>query len=111
MLVVYIAGPYRGPDAFAIAENIRRAERLALAVWRAGAVALCPHMNTAHFQGAAPDAVWLAGDLELLTRCDVVLMVPGWESSAGARAEKQFAEDRGMPVYLSMAGLTHGQNL
>lgn len=91
MTVVYIAGPFRGPDHWAIAENIRRAEQLALEVWKLGAVALCPHANTAHFHGALPDDVWLQGDMELIRRCDVVLLTPDWESSEGARREREEA--------------------
>jgi len=33
MRVVYIAGPYRAPNAWEIEENIRRAERIALHIW------------------------------------------------------------------------------
>lgn len=99
MRVVYIAGPFRGPSAWDIEENIRRAERLALEVWRMGAAALCPHTNTRFFQGAADDSVWLDGDLELLARCDAVLMTPDWHRSSGARAEEEFARKRGIPVF------------
>ena len=102
MKVIYIAGPFRGPSHWAIAENIRNAERLALEVWRMGAVAICPHANPAHFQDAAPDDVWLRGDLELLTRCDAVLMVPGWTRSQGATAEKRYAEGNGIPVFYDL---------
>lgn len=102
MRVVYIAGPFRGPDHWAIAENIRNAERLALSVWRSGAVALCPHLNTMHFQGAADDAVWLDGDLELLARCDAILMTPDWQRSSGARAEHDVAQGRGLPIFYDL---------
>lgn len=70
-----------------------------------GAVALCPHLNTAHFQDAAPDNVWLEGDLELLKRCDAVIMTSDWYRSSGARAEKQFADDRKIPVFYDVAAL------
>lgn len=99
MRVIYVAGPFRGPDHWAIAENIRNAERLALKVWQTGAVALCPHANTAHFQGAAPDAVWLDGDLELLRRCDAMILTDNWERSSGARTEHEFARQLGLPVF------------
>ena len=75
------------------------ARERSLMVWLCGAVALCPHANTANFDGAAPDEVWLAGDLELLTRCDAVLTVDGWESSRGATAEVEFARQRGMTLF------------
>lgn len=103
--VVYIAGPFRGPSAWDIEENIRRAERLALEVWRAGYAALCPHTNARFFQGAAPDEIWLAGDLELLRRCDAVLLTPDWQKSSGAHAEREEALRVGIPVFEALTAL------
>jgi nucleoside 2-deoxyribosyltransferase len=105
MHVVYIAGPFRGKDHFVIAEHIRKAERLALAVWNLGAAALCPHANTAHFQDAAPDHVWLEGDLELLRRCDALITTDDWMRSTGATAEVAFAQAQGIPVFHSIDAL------
>lgn len=100
MIVVYIAGPFRAKSAWEIEQNIRNAETMALAVWRAGGVALCPHTNTRFYQNAAPDEVWLRGDLELMVRCDVVLLTPNWNSSSGARAEREQAERWKMPIFV-----------
>lgn len=105
MRLVYVAGPFRGPSHWAIAENIRAAERMALEVWRLGAAAICPHLNTAHFQGELPDQVWLEGDLAIVRRCDALLLTPEWERSAGARAEKEFAEHLGLPVFQNSEAL------
>ena len=105
MKVVYVAGPYRGADNWEIAENIRNAERLALDVWKMGAAALCPHANTAHFQNAAPDHLWLDGDPEMLARCDATVMTPDWMRSSGARAEEEFARTRGIPVFYELKTL------
>ncbi|OFV81968.1 MAG: hypothetical protein A2Y78_00085 [Acidobacteria bacterium RBG_13_68_16] len=104
MIVVYIAGPFRGPNSWEIESNIRRAETLALEVWRAGAAVLCPHTNTRYFQGAAPDEVWLDGDLEMLRRCDAVLLTADWQRSSGARAERAEAIRVGIPVYIEEEG-------
>jgi hypothetical protein len=52
MKLIYVAGPFRGKDAWEIECNIRRAESLALEVWRLGAACICPH-PTPDFQGAA----------------------------------------------------------
>jgi len=103
MKVVYIAGPFRGPTPWDIENNIRRAETLALEVWRLPAAALCPHCNTRFFQNAAPDNVWLDGDLEMLRRCDAVMLTPDWEKSGGARAEVEEAHRLGIPVFESLA--------
>lgn len=105
MKVVYIAGPFRGPNSWEIEQNIRRAEALALEVWRAGFAAICPHANTRFYQGAAPDEVWLQGDLAILRRCDAVLLTEDWQRSAGAKAEKAHAEMLRIPVFRSVLDL------
>ena len=96
MKVAYIAGPYRGKTHYEIEQNIRAAEAVAIKYWQLGYAVICPHKNTAHFDGLAPDEVWLKGDLEILKRCDLIVMVPGWEGSMGSRAEKELAEDLGI---------------
>jgi hypothetical protein len=105
MKVIYIAGPFRGRSHWDIAQNIRRAEALALEVWRLGAAAICPHANTAHFQDAAPDEVWLKGDLEILRRCDAMILTEDWYRSQGARAEKEFAQGHRMPTFDNLVQL------
>lgn len=110
MRLVYIAGPFRASSAWGIEQNIRTAEELALEVWRAGFVAICPHMNTWHFQGTLPDDTWLKGDIEILRRCDAVLLVPGWEHSRGALKEVEAAVAASIPVFESLSALiAHSQ--
>lgn len=99
MKVVYIAGPFRGADSWEVEQNIRRAEALALEIWRLGFAVICPHANTRFFQGAAPDNVWLDGDLEILRRCDALVTTHDWSRSSGARDEVREAKDRGIPVF------------
>lgn len=99
MKVIYIAGKFRGPNSWEIECNIRKAETLALQVWKAGAAALCPHANTRFFQGAAPDLVWLEGDLEMLSRCDGMVLVDNWRESEGAKAEVAHAHRLKIPVF------------
>jgi hypothetical protein len=89
--VAYIAGPYRGPGPYDILQNIRKAEHYALKYWSLGYAVICPHKNTAMMDGALPDHVWLEGSMELLRRADVVVMLPGWESSDGSCAERKEA--------------------
>lgn len=105
MKIIYIAGRFRGPSHWAIHENIRAAERVAFDVWKLGAAALCPHLNTIHFQDALPDHVWLDGDLALLSRCDALVTVDNWHDSAGAREEVRYAAVRGIPTFHSIAAL------
>lgn len=105
MKVAYVAGPFRGPNAWEVEQNIRRAETLALEVWRLGMAAVCPHANTRFYDKAATDDVFLDGDLEILRRCDAVLLTPDWARSRGATNEKAEAERVGIPVFFSLSEL------
>jgi len=105
MKVIYVAGRFRAATHWGIVQNVRAAEAVALEVWRAGAAAICPHLNTANFQGALPDEAWLDGTLELLRRCDAVMLVEGWSASAGTRAELREAQARMMPVFEAIGNL------
>lgn len=88
--LVYVAGPFRGPNAWAIENNIRRAEELGFQVAEVGAMPLIPHCNTRFFNGTLSDSeLWLPGTLEMLRRCDAAIFLPTWEFSTGARAERE----------------------
>jgi nucleoside 2-deoxyribosyltransferase len=99
MKVVYIAGPYRAPTPWGVEQNIRRAEDVAVRVHKAGMMAMCPHANSRHMEGVADDAHFLAGTMELMRRCDAVLLVPGWENSSGTIAEMSEAERLRLPIF------------
>lgn len=103
--VVYVAGPFRAENSWLIERNIREAEALALEVWRSGAACICPHANTRHYQGAAPDSLWLDGDIEIMKRCDAVLTTWRWRSSHGARGEVESAKIMGIPVFHEIKAL------
>lgn len=95
-LLIYIAGPYRGKTSWQVDENIQNARRWGVAVARAGAehggaYPVIPHSNTAHFDGEASDKLWLDGTLELMRRCDGVLLTGAWRNSVGASAEFEAA--------------------
>ncbi len=100
MKLIYIAGPYRSTTEWQRVQNIRDAEAAALSVWRAGGAALCPHKNTAMFGGAygLEDKVWLEGDIEMLGRCDGVLLCANWQLSDGTTSERLAAVDRAIPI-------------
>lgn len=107
MKVVYIAGPFRGPHAWAIEQNIRRAEETGLEVARLGAMPLIPHSNTRFFHGALPDQFWLDGTLALLYKCDAALFLNNWKTSSGARTEHEECKKRGIPCLYTLADMVH----
>jgi hypothetical protein len=101
MQVAYVAGPFRSSTFWGIFQNIRAAEAVSLKYWKLGYAVICPHLNTANFDGAIPkelDSVWLDGDLEIMKRCDVVVAMPTWKNSLGAVNEIRIAIELGIPV-------------
>ena len=94
MHLIYIAGPYRSDSLWGVYQNIRHAEEIAIKLWRGGWAVLCPHLNTQLFDVVCediPTTVWLNGGLEMLERCDAIMMLRGWETSTGASLELQLA--------------------
>lgn len=111
MKVVYVAGPFRADTPWGVEQNIRRAEAFALELWRTGKFAvICPHTNTRFFDKAAPDDVFLQGDLAILKRCDAVVLIPGWGRSKGSNAEVVAAWSAGIPVFEEISALIEWAN-
>ena len=105
MPVVYVAGPFRAPTPWLIEQNVRTAEAASLEIWKLGAAALCPHTNTRFFQHSAPDEVWIEGTLELLRRCDALVLVGDrWRESTGTVKELELAHRLGLPVFVFAEG-------
>lgn len=99
MKVIFVSGPYRADSTKGILTNIRKARKVALRLWSEGWAVICPHSNTALFDGECDDNVWLDGDIEILRRCDAIYMMEGWIRSIGARAEHELARELGMEIY------------
>lgn len=102
MRLVFVASPFRASTDWERYRNVHRAEALALDVWRAGACAVCPQANSAHFHGEGPDQRYLDGYLALLARCDAVIV--GGQSS-GVERELARASELGIPVFLTVEEL------
>lgn len=107
MKVVYVAGPFRGPNGWRIEQNVRRAEEYGFKIAELGAMPIIPHANTRFFHGALPDEFFLEGTLELLRRCDAIFLTPGWEMSSGSRGERNEAHARGIPDFYELGALRH----
>ena len=107
MKLAYVIGPYRDASEYNVRLNIRSAESAALDLWHEGFAVICPHKNTAGFNGARglPDYTWLKGDIEMLKRCDFAYVVGDYRTSQGSLAEIRFCEENNIPVYYSMDDL------
>lgn len=96
MKLVFIAGKFSGANAWEIACNAHKAEAVALRVAELGGMPVCPHSLGRSMFGTLPETFWRTGCLALLARCDGILLLPSWGSSAGALAESNYAEQRGI---------------
>lgn len=96
MKLVFIAGKFSGANNWEIACNVHAAESAALRVAELGGMPVVPHSLGQHMFGTLPEEFWRAGCLLLLSRCDGILLLPGWMDSAGAVAESKHAEQHGI---------------
>jgi hypothetical protein len=99
MKVVYVAGPYRAPDAWRVEQNIRAAEEVAFEVAKLGHSYICPHTNARYFDGTLTAQFWIDMTMQLMLRCDGVVLAPGWEDSAGSLGEIAEAQRRNLPIH------------
>src|SRR5512135_3583318 len=96
-MIVYISGKYSGD----IDKNIAEARRVAIELWEKGFAVICPHLNTAHFEidCKAKYEDYIKGDIEILSRCDALVVLKDWEDSRGSLKEITAAMRNRMPVY------------
>ena len=100
--VAYIAGPYSSSsNGKSVKENINRARIIATYLWDNGIVAICPHMNTAGFEKMTKlnSKDFVDGDLLLVERCDVLVLMSDWYLSKGAIREVARAIELDIPFY------------
>ncbi|UBF29916.1 DUF4406 domain-containing protein (plasmid) [Kovacikia minuta CCNUW1] len=99
--IAYIGGPYRATESVQTSINIDKSREAALELWEKGYAPLCPHLNSAHFEWYLnlEDKEYLEAYLSMLARCDLLVLIPGWEKSEGTLAEKELAESINIPVF------------
>lgn len=106
---IYIAGPLTSDDP-----SVMNGRRIAAADARAAVDALGvlrgwdPHNQVPQPPGLDGEALWNHAMLHCLTRlsrCQGVLMLPGWRASRGARMEHSLALAWGIPIHYSLADL------
>lgn len=114
--LVYVAGPYSGPDVLTVLGNMGDGERAARLVFQAGFSPFAPWHDARYYMDMTrPERADL--DVEFFKRqsmrfveaADVVLLLDTWERSSGARAERAYAQELGIPcVVLNEEVLEYG---
>ena len=93
MKLVYVAGKYSGN----VETNIKHAEKVSIDLIRQGYAVITPHKNTAYYDIDYDTIIKM--DLEILSRCDIIYMLKGWEESKGAKIEYDFARKEGINIF------------
>lgn len=106
MILIYVAGPYRRfvdnrGKVHKVADNIQAAHEATRKLIRKGYAVHCPHKNTAGFEEYPEftDKDFLIMDLEILSRCDALFLLPYWSYSGGTKLELAWANKFGLKIY------------
>lgn len=120
MKLIYISGPYGDRGGYlSIDRNIAKAREAAAWLASNGVGYLCPHLNSAHFEAIVPEVpveFWYEMDLALMTVCDGLLLLDGWDKSAGTQRELAEWDKTAKPVFMPderaalLAWVSYGTN-
>ncbi len=103
-ILIYLASPYAHSSAKVREARLEAARFVCGRMVDQGRIVMSPlvYLGELAHKGVHPPQGWYAFDLQLLARCDelVVLQLPGWEDSKGVLVEIAGAQTKGMPVRL-----------
>jgi hypothetical protein len=99
--IAYLAGPYTANNEYLVNKNVLFAASIAIKLWYYGFITICPHKNSENFLGGynLTNDILLKGDIEILKRCDFVVVLPGWRNSKGTQMEIEAAKELNIPIY------------
>lgn len=90
-MIVFISGPYTSHDPELRKLYVARAKSYSILLWKWGIPNICPHLNSCDLDNIAPYETFLKGYIEIMKRCDAILLVRDWEISNGSRIERETA--------------------
>jgi hypothetical protein len=103
---VFVAGKYNDTNVTNVLANMRKGINASIEVLKAGMAPYCPWLD---FQWGLAEEL-SAGEykdvaMAWLSVCDAVVVLPGWETSEGTKAEIDCARELNIPIYYSVAAL------
>ena len=129
MLIIYLAHPYSALTLEGVEANVANAEKVGRAMIEKGYGIYIPGKATLHMDlmtesyDEIPCSYFYELGLEMMSRCDILLLCPGWEDSRGCRLElkywrNKYSKDRVFraldddipdPSAFGYGGKTHGK--
>lgn len=112
---VYVAGPYSSGDIIQVLENIRVGQRASVEILLAGHEPFCPWLDY-QFQFVLRDGERLTVEdyyrysMAWLEVSDCMVVLAGWQTSKGTRAEMNRAMELGIKIYFGVWAFFKGEN-
>lgn len=101
--MAYLSAPMSAPAAIDRMHHYLNARRASHELWEAEVLHYCPHTNSPSIGSSDVGyESWMAMDLEVLRRCDFIVMAGNWNESPGCRRELAMAMHLGLPIAYSV---------
>jgi hypothetical protein len=104
-VLVYVAGPITANTKNKTTRNLNAGIKQAARLWQKWRIpAFSPHAQSGQWEDWDQETDYiptLTGDLMIIDRCDIMLLLPGWEDSPGTQIEIAYANYIGTQVFES----------
>lgn len=96
--VAYIASKYTDTTKGKMEKNLRFAERWGKKLTKLGYAVISPLSNSEYLEDTLDWRQMIKMDLAIIKKCDLLIALPNWRRSRGARLEVWWAKRYGVEV-------------